>query len=55
MELIIFGYVMVDRLIKVRVIEEEEKVRLIELIKNYEKDYKEFCFGMERLVFNVKY
>lgn len=55
MEPIIFGHAMADRLIKARVIEEEEKARLIELTKNYEKDYKELCLGMERLVLNVKH
>ena len=48
MEPIIFVHAMADRLIKARVIEEEEKARLIELTKNYEEDYKELCLRMER-------
>ena len=55
MEPIIFGHAMANQLIKARVIEEEEKARLIELTKNYEKEYKELCLEMEKLVFNVKH
>ena len=45
---------MANQLIKARVIEEEEKARLIELTKNYEKEYKELCLEMEKLALNVK-
>ena len=55
MEPIIFGNAMANRLIKARVIEEEEKATLIELTKNYDKEYKELCLEMEKLVLNVKH